>query len=283
MRQFNYEYDIEKSITKRTPGVNYPAINDIITSISNGDPIGAIMTRAQLAAQGVVEEPIITIENSWWEQQSTIQDLDVVVANLDALVATTVTDRMGVVTDLTQEELDANKLELDALINSYNLTTEQEVRDLLAANLKTATDARVVIETASFATVVNEWLTSYRGLTTTATRPVVTGVIPKYIKKLIAAREIEYHVRNKDDTIADLAKMVSLLLSMVSSIYGTLSTTQKGKIPAAERAIIDYATTTFAAIQTRADRQLATEGTTLIDKLFGREVEIADIVGLLVK
>jgi len=283
MRQFNYEYDIEKSITKRTPGVNYPAINDIITSISNGDPIGAIMTRAQLAAQGVVEEPIITIENSWWEQQSTIQDLDVVVANLDALVATTVTDRTGVVTDLTQEELDANKLELDALINSYDLTTEQEVRDLLTADLKTATDARGVIETSSFDTVVNEWLTGYRGVTTKVTRPVVTGSIPTYIKKLIAAREIEHHVRNTDDTIADLAKMNSLLFSMVSGIYGTLSVTQKNKIPAAERAVIDYATTTFATIQTRADRQLIAEGTALIDKLFSREEEIANIVEQIVK
>jgi len=283
MYQFNYKYDTEKSITIRTPNINYPSVQDIILSINNGDLASAIMTRAQLAFQGVVEEPIITVEESWWTEQSKIQDLDAAIAKIDTLVATTTTDAAGSVTSLTQNQIDANKFNLFTLIDSYDASTEQELRDLLTADLKTATDARTVIETAYALNVTSEWLTTYRGVTTTATRPVVTGVIPVYIKKLLAAREIKSQVRGTEDTIADLAKMNSLLFSMVSSIYGTLTVTQKNKIPAPEKAVIDYATTTFTTIQTRADRQLASEGTALIDKLFGREVEIADIVGLLVK
>jgi hypothetical protein len=41
--------------------------------------------------------------------------------------------------------------------------------------------------------------------------------------------------------------------------------------------MVNYAVTKFRSIGTRADEQLAIEGTKLVDKLFDREVKIADI------
>jgi hypothetical protein len=72
--------------------------------------------------------------------------------------------------------------------------------------------------------------------------------------------------------------MNALLMSFVAVIYSTLSTAAKAKIPATEKAVIEHAVTAWPNTSTRGDRQLASEGTALVDKLYSREVAIADIV-----
>jgi len=97
----------------------------------------------------------------------------------------------------------------------------------------------------------------------------VCGITPH--ERGITVRALEYIVTN-------LVMGKTLLLSVVSTIYSTLTTTAKAKIPVAEKAIIDHAVTNWTTTSTRGDRQLKAEGLKLIDKLHTREVAIVDIV-----
>jgi len=97
-------------------------------------------------------------------------------------------------------------------------------------------------------------------------------------KKNIISKVRDQKVRSLEDTVADLSKMNTLLMSFITSIYGTLSETNKGKIPEENKALIDFAVEKWPETQTRGDRQLQAEGTDLITKLFEREVQIADII-----
>ena len=97
-------------------------------------------------------------------------------------------------------------------------------------------------------------------------------------QKKIIKSVVNSEVRSVEDSIADLAKMNSLLFSCISAMYGTMSDSAKGKIDEETKTIIDYSVEKFANTQTRADRQLMKEGTGLVDKLFDRETQIADII-----
>jgi len=147
------------------------------------------------------------------------------------------------------------------------------------------------LETSITATEAeNIWLLEYTTITQdtvlvkASVRPVIDGfVYPKpFLNRLIAYKR-DTSVRNAETTIADLAKMNSLLFSMVGMMYKTFTTTDKNKIPPQDRGIIEYALASFKNKETRADRQLLVEGTKLIDRLFKREVEIADIIDIVKK
>jgi len=97
-------------------------------------------------------------------------------------------------------------------------------------------------------------------------------------EKKIITNVIDTEVRSVEDSIADLAKMNSLLFSCISAMYNTMTDTAKGKIDDGTKAIIDYSVEKFKETTTRADNQLMKEGTDLIDKLFDREAKIATII-----
>lgn len=285
---FTYEYD---ELTKKTIRRNAGTVPDVsavphilVSTTGNAETIRVL----KLIYTTIADRPNVDIESRWWDEQSAIQDTEDMLAKIARLTATDMVDALGGKTPYTAAQLKANKAELAALLTTAGYKTAPEWEAALKTSITTAKANRGIIETGhvvkvagkapSVAGTGNEWLLPYRGLSTKVTRPVYKGAIPKAILKQLMAITRDKEIRNGDDTLADLAKMNSLLFSMIGSIYGTLTPTALGKIPAPEKAIIDYALKRFATVQTRGDRQLATEGTALIDKLFDREVAIADMV-----
>jgi len=80
-----------------------------------------------------------------------------------------------------------------------------------------------------------------------------------------------------NDSVADNAKMISLIMTTISRMYDSFTATQKDRIPQEDRDVIEYTFATFAQTETRADVQFTTEGITLIDKLLNRQGQIGDI------
>jgi len=122
------------------------------------------------------------------------------------------------------------------------------------------------------------WLKTIRGEETDIAEPFNEGKMQEEESKKVISSIRNKKVRTVEDSIADLAKMNSLLFSCISAMYGTMSDTAKSKIDEGTKELIDYSVEKFSNTQTRADRQLIKEGTGLVDKLFEREVQIADII-----
>ena len=278
MNQYEYSFNQELGLATNVIFKIYPEVSDVELAISEGKPASVIHRLATEAYQGVAETPIIRIEDSWWEQQGQIQAINRIIKTVNELVATVKIDSTGVSTPLTQEELDTNKVKLDKILADNNVYNEADLRSKLAIELQQYKTARDAIEADTTDLGPNSWLKNYRGVSDSVTRPTVTGTIPKSVRKAMIAVERNTSVRNVEDTLADLAKMNSLLFSVVAALYKAMPATTLNKIPAAEKGLIDYAMAGFGNITTRADKQLATEGTALVDKLFDREVAIADIV-----
>jgi len=99
---------------------------------------------------------------------------------------------------------------------------------------------------------------------------------PKSDKKSLVRKAIQDEVFDAEDSIADNAKMISLLLTMISRMYDALPATTKNNI--VDKTTIDYVLTKFANVQTRADVQFAQEGSSLIDKLLDRQATIGHLV-----
>jgi len=284
MIKYEYTFNSDTGLTERAVMETYAPYAGLVDSaISAGQPAGVILKNLRNALTGVLEQPLIAIEEAWWVKQEELVALSKVVSTANDLSATTKLDELGATINLTDAELAANSAALDTLLSEHNVIDIAALELKITDDISTVTAERLALEDGGVGNKPNPWLKAYRGVATTSTRPVVTPVIPKADIKKIISSERDKDIRNSEDTLADLAKMNSLLFSMVSTIYGTLSTTAKNKIPAAERAVIDYAITKFAAMQTRGDRQLAKEGIVLIDKLFDREEAIADLVDTLIK
>ena len=97
-------------------------------------------------------------------------------------------------------------------------------------------------------------------------------------KKAEARYKIEKEVFDEKDSLADTAKWLSLLTTLVSTMYDTFTETQKAKIPTEQRALIEYTFTKFKATNTRGDVQFAQEGTSMVDKLLARQAQIGALV-----
>jgi len=123
----------------------------------------------------------------------------------------------------------------------------------------------------------NKWLKNYYG-EEVQDFPDLEEKEDKELEKDIIASIRNTEVRSVEDSIADLAKMNSLLFSCISAMYNTMTDTAKGKIDDGTKEIIDYSVEKFKETTTRADNQLMKEGTDLIDKLFDREAKIATII-----
>jgi len=128
----------------------------------------------------------------------------------------------------------------------------------------------------------NPWLLRYKGETIddaiVRPEPSLKTVISDNNKKRLIAYDRDTSVRDVNDSIADVAKMVSLSFSIISELWDLVPDADKENIDGAKKDVIDYSVTKFKEIQTRADRQLSKEGTNLVDKLFNREVAIADVI-----
>jgi hypothetical protein len=90
--------------------------------------------------------------------------------------------------------------------------------------------------------------------------------------------QIHKEVFDLYDSVADNAKMISLLFTLLSRIWDALPDDIKSNISDEDRQIIEYAFEKFHNIKTRADIQFQEEGTKLIDKLMDRQAKIGEIV-----
>ena len=97
-------------------------------------------------------------------------------------------------------------------------------------------------------------------------------------KKAFIREAIQKEVFDEQDAIADNAKMISLLTTVMSRLYDILPAADKDNLAANDRAVIEQVFTKFKTTETRADVQFAIEGPTLIDKLLNRQGAIGNII-----
>jgi len=278
MIKYQYEYDQLLGTVSRVNPIALPSIDSIDTVITAGLPIPNLLEAIRAIYRAQAEGPLLVLENRWYDAQNMLQTTAAAITLVNKHINGYILDVTGTQIPLTDiEKFDIN-ITVNTMLSETQISLVADLLVYLDNKLLKDIDARDTIELGD-----NAWLQTYRGVTTTTQRPTVTAIIPKPVLKKLVRVVRDKNVRSSEDSIADLAKMNSLLFSMVSSIYGTLSATAKSKIPVAEKGLIDYAITTFSTVQTRADRQLLTEGTALIDKLFKRETDIADIVDVMMK
>ena len=98
-------------------------------------------------------------------------------------------------------------------------------------------------------------------------------------KKYLNRKKIQDEVFDDSDSIADNAKMISLLLTVISRMYDIMPTEQKDLLKADDKAMIEYAFNKFHTTNTRADTLYAQEGNSLIDTLMKRQSDINLIIG----
>ena len=103
---------------------------------------------------------------------------------------------------------------------------------------------------------------------------------PSYFKgrKGDARFKIHHQVFDIYDSVADNAKLISFLFSIITRVWDVLPEDIKSNINEDDREIIEYILSKFKKIKTRADVQFQQEGTKLIDRLFQRQEKIAELV-----
>ncbi len=90
--------------------------------------------------------------------------------------------------------------------------------------------------------------------------------------------EIENEVFDELDSIADNAKMISLLMSTISRMYEIMDDVNKDKLTPESRYVIEHTFAKFKTTDTRADVMVEKEGVTSIDKLLDRQGNIGTII-----
>jgi len=98
---------------------------------------------------------------------------------------------------------------------------------------------------------------------------------PKTDVKSFQRERITNEVFDLEDSVADNAKMISLLMSMISRLYPLINTTT---LAASDKALIDGVLAEFAVTNTRADVQMAKEGPSMVSKILARQAAIGAIV-----
>lgn len=262
MNKFLYSYDPTTKKTSRLLAVTYPRADLADTDIGRIAKAPAqIIKQIKLSREGVIERPFIITENKWWELQSSIQRMD------DAI------------DELTTNLDSLSERAVNELFRKYDVDAPGDIIPAITAKRDAIIIERTELESGITNKKSNNWLMGYRGVPNAPARPVLPApLVPDSVINSIIVHQRNERVRDNESTIADLAKMNSLLFSMVSAVYNAMPTADKANIPAEKKALIDYATAKFAAVQTRADRQLQQEGTALIDRLLARESSIADII-----
>ena len=101
---------------------------------------------------------------------------------------------------------------------------------------------------------------------------------PTGSKKAKARYEIENNVFDLRDSVADNAKMISLLTSLVSRIWSIIPDDQKDNLSDEEKQVIDYVIDKFDNTETWADVQFKKEGLTFADKLLERQSQVGSII-----
>jgi len=96
-------------------------------------------------------------------------------------------------------------------------------------------------------------------------------------KKYKLRKTINEQVFDLYDSVADNAKMISLLFVLISRIWEVLPDDIKNKLDSTTKQMIDYAIQKYHSIQTRADIEFELNGKELIDKLMDRQHQIGQL------
>jgi hypothetical protein len=99
---------------------------------------------------------------------------------------------------------------------------------------------------------------------------------PKVQKKYQYRKVITEEVFDLHDSVADNAKMISLMVSLFMRLYN--ANFDKTQLADDDKAVIDYVFQKFEETKTRADVQFQKEGQAMIDKLLGRQGKIGEII-----
>ena len=89
---------------------------------------------------------------------------------------------------------------------------------------------------------------------------------------------IQEEVFDLEDSVADNAKMISLLMTVISRMYGVLETSQKENINPEDRVMIESIFDTFSNTQTNADNMVDSEGLSGVERLLDRQEAIGKIL-----
>ena len=246
----------------------FPDRETVLQGIKDGRDTSLIKAELLRATIGSAEGKFVKIEEDWYKIATKLLNLEKELrelnsTNVESLEATEIA------------KIEERIKELDG----YSYVTYDGPRSSKVTNVVEGLISKTRTEMLDME-AKNEWLKAYRGEDTDVIRPepasnIVMNV--EDVKKLIA-HERDLKVRNSEDSIADVAKMVSLAFSVIATLWELTPDDAKDNISAEKKGLIDYAVFKFNQINTRADRQIAAEGTALVDKLYDREVAIADIV-----
>jgi len=113
-------------------------------------------------------------------------------------------------------------------------------------------------------------------LRTPAIREINTP-IKTDVKSKIRYR-IQTEVGDREDIIADNAKMISLLFSVISDLWEITPQEQKDLLSSDKKNLIDYGIAKFKDTTTLGDLKISKNGTSEIDTLLGRQATITTIV-----
>ena len=102
--------------------------------------------------------------------------------------------------------------------------------------------------------------------------------LPSTDPKMKTRLKIEQEVFDIEDSVADNAKWLSLLTTLLSRIYSILPEDQKSELKAEDRALVEGVFTMFSATNTRGDIQFSKEGPAMIQKIMSRQAQIGEIV-----
>ena len=284
MTTYTYKIDELTGLISKEIKETYPDLDILKLGLGTKRTTALIKKQYAKALQGEAEAPLAEIEEKWFVTQQKVeaqaQEKIDIENKLNGVPEVTDEVTGEVTTEAVEKETDeAKRKTLEDELDVLNGFEESFFDDSGRLRYKTIPgEIQVTLDERAEMEKENEFLKGYRGVATDAVRPVITSEIPREDIKALIAHERDLKVRNAEDSIADIAKMVSLSFSVVAVLWGFLSDDDKSKLPAEQKSLIDYAVLRFSQLDTRADDQLKTEGTKLVDKLFERENEIAKIV-----
>ena len=101
---------------------------------------------------------------------------------------------------------------------------------------------------------------------------------PKIDKKAKVRYEIENNVFDIRDSVADNAKMISLLFSMVYRMYEAMPDEYKQNLSEQDRQMIEFAINEFKNVETWGDIKIQKEGTNAISSLMQRQNQVGQVI-----
>jgi len=111
---------------------------------------------------------------------------------------------------------------------------------------------------------------------------------PAYQEVLDVTKKVDQKTKNRYaiqegvfddlDSIADNAKMVSLIMSMFYRLYEAMPQEVFDNLTVEDKGAIEYAIGVFKATRTRADDLFDSEGTEFVDRMFVRQGQVGQIL-----